>query len=153
MIVQAFPGFISLQGRAGVELAGSVLELSWAPNWRVYDAAGLKAELEKWRLPSTYVMEGEAPEHALSRIMLDQLGVKVYSVRSSSLQNFYEPSRRSPGEMHWDYCFVFSVSIHEEVKESRWLYGPRYVKPSDADVEYGSAQGGLLTRLAPPPDA
>ena len=83
----------------------------------------------------------------------DQLGVKVYSVRSSSLQNFYEPSRRSPGEMHWDYCFVFSVSIHEEVKESRWLYGPRYVKPSDADVEYGSAQGGLLTRLAPPPDA
>ena len=122
-------------------------EEEWAPNWRVYDAAGLKAELEKWRLPSTYMKEGEGPEQALSRIMLDQLGVKVYSVRLSSLQNFYEPSRRYPGKMHWDYCFVFNVSTHEEVKESPWLSNPRYVKASDQNMEFGSAQGGLLARL------
>ena len=41
MIVQALPGAISSQGRAGIELAGSVIELSLAPNW-----TGVEARLE-----------------------------------------------------------------------------------------------------------
>jgi hypothetical protein len=49
--------------------------------------------------------------------------------------------------MHWDYCFVFNVSTHEEVKESPWLAASRYVRASDETVQYGSAQGALLPRL------
>src|ERR1700679_136799 len=41
IIVQALPGAISSHGRAGVELAGSVIELSLAPNW-----TGVEARLE-----------------------------------------------------------------------------------------------------------
>jgi hypothetical protein len=79
--------------------------------------------------------------------MLDQLGIRNYRVRSSSLQNFYEPSRRYPGKMHWDYCFVFEVSTREEVKESPWLSTPTYAKLSHGNLEFGSSQAGLLTRL------
>ncbi|MDA4114804.1 MAG: hypothetical protein OK474_12240 [Thaumarchaeota archaeon] len=79
--------------------------------------------------------------------MIDQLRVEDYRVSSSSLQNFYEPSRRYPGKMHWDYCFVFNVSIKEEVKESPWLSSSRYLDTGEGKIEYGSAQGGLLTRL------
>jgi len=122
-------------------------EEEWAPNWRIYDAAGLQAEYERWRLPSTFIRQGESPEDALARIMADQLGIREYRSGPPSLQNFYEPSRRYPGKMHWDYCFVFYISTHEEVKESPWLAASRYVKPSDETVQYGSAQGGLLPRL------
>src|SRR5580658_4068075 len=75
-------------------------EDEWAPNWRIYDAAGLQTEYARWRLPSTFIREGESPEEALARIMTDQLGVREYRSGPPSLQNFYEPSRRYPGKMH-----------------------------------------------------
>jgi ADP-ribose pyrophosphatase YjhB (NUDIX family) len=92
----------------------------WAPNWSIYDSMSIATEMEKWRLPSSYVKEGESPEEGLRRVMEDQLGASRYSSEGPVLLNFYEPSRRYPGKMHWDYCFVFEVSMTEEAKKSPW---------------------------------
>jgi ADP-ribose pyrophosphatase YjhB (NUDIX family) len=119
----------------------------WAPNWRVYDTAGLAAEMAKWRLPGTYLMQGEAPEAGLRRVMENQLGVRLYSSGHAVLLNFYEPSRRYTGKMHWDYCFIFDVSTDEKVAESPWLAESTFIDPSGAKPELGSAQGEILEKL------
>ncbi|MDG6940349.1 MAG: NUDIX hydrolase [Nitrososphaerota archaeon] len=117
----------------------------WAPNWRVYEPEMLEREMRAWRLPSAYVKEGEAPEGALSRVMREQLGISRYKVAASSLENFYDPSRRFPGQMHWDYCFVFEVSTEEDVKKQPWLDAAEYVAARGA--EFGSAQEDLAKRV------
>jgi ADP-ribose pyrophosphatase YjhB (NUDIX family) len=93
------------------------------------------------------VREGEAPEDGLRRVMEDQLGVSQYSAGSSLLLNFYEPSRRYPGKMHWDYCFVFEVSTKEEMSEKPWLAEVTSVDPSGARPELGSSHGEILERV------
>jgi ADP-ribose pyrophosphatase YjhB (NUDIX family) len=120
----------------------------WAPNWRVYDPASMMAEMRKWRLPGTYVIQGEAPEAGLHRVLEDQLGVKRYSSGPPVLLNFYGLSRRYPGKMHWDYCFLFEVSTDEEVTESPWLAESTFIDPSQSRLELGSAHGEILERLA-----
>jgi ADP-ribose pyrophosphatase YjhB (NUDIX family) len=119
----------------------------WAPNLRAYDSTMLPAEMSKWRFPATYVQEGEAPEDALKRVMEDLLGVKHYSSGPQRLLNFYEPSRRYPGKMHWDYCFLFEVSTDEEVATSPWLEETKFVDPTQERPELGSSQGEVLERL------
>jgi ADP-ribose pyrophosphatase YjhB (NUDIX family) len=122
-------------------------EKEWTPNWRLYEPAQLQKELASWRLPSTYVKEGEAPRDALDRVMADQLGIGTYVADSSSMENFYEASRRYPGEMHWDYCFVFHVSTKEEPKEQAWVAESQYLHPTELKGRLGSAQESLLARL------
>jgi ADP-ribose pyrophosphatase YjhB (NUDIX family) len=119
----------------------------WTPSWRIYEPAQLKKELASWRLPSTYVKEGEGPRDALDRVMVDQLGIKSYAADSLPLENFYEESRRYPGEMHWDYCFIFQVSTKDDVKEQPWLAETRYLNPSELKGGFGSGQDALLSRL------
>ena len=119
----------------------------WAPNWRVYEPASLTADMAKWRIPSTYVREGEAPEGGLRRVMEDQLGVAHYSASQPKLLNFYEPSRRFPGKMHWDYCFVFEVATDEQAQEKPWLAEIAFIDPSIPGPELGSAQGDILKAL------
>jgi ADP-ribose pyrophosphatase YjhB (NUDIX family) len=120
----------------------------WVPNWRVYTADQLEVEKRSWRLPSTYIMEGEAPDDALARIMRDQLEVPGWGVLSSKLYNFYGPSRRYPGSMHWDYCFVYRVSSSEPVEPKPWFARVEFVKTRGMSTDaFGSAQGFLLQEL------
>ncbi len=120
----------------------------WAPNWRLYDSGQLEAELRRWRFPSSYVEEGESPEHALGRVMNEQLGVREYTLQSSRLLNFYEPSRRYPGRYHWDYCFVFRVMANFSPHDLPWFSELRYIAPSSLDAtDFGSAQGAILMAL------
>ncbi len=120
----------------------------WAPNWRIYSEDGVRNELEKWRFPSSYIMEGEHPDSTLERILKDQLGIERYSAGATSLLNFYEPSRRYPGQHHWDYCFVYHVQSEEMPPSSPWLAEARYFPAHEiGTVAFGSAQGAIAATL------
>src|SRR5208283_2508883 len=119
----------------------------WAPNWRIYEPAMLERETAGWRLPSTYVKEGEAPREALDRVVVDQVGIKKYVVRGDTLENFYDESRRYPGKMHRDYCFVFKVSTEEEGTVMPWISEIGHSDPAGVRGRAGSAQEYLLSRL------
>jgi ADP-ribose pyrophosphatase YjhB (NUDIX family) len=120
----------------------------WAPNWRLYNPDALPKEFGSWRFPSSYIREGESPDETLSRVIKDQLGLANFKVLSSKLLNFYEPSRRYPERMHWDYCFVYDVEINDIPVLKPWFSSLEYVDLKTLDQkEFGSAQGGLLKEL------
>lgn len=127
----------------------NVIWQQWAPNWKGYEPERLSAEMVRWRLPATYVREGEAPKDGLRRVMEDQLGVKRYSSAEPRLLNFYEPSRRFPGRMHWDYCFVFDVSTDQDVKQQEWLTDVAFMDPSGVKSELGSAHSEIFESIFP----
>jgi len=95
------------------------------------------------------VREGEAPKDGLRRVMEDQLGVKRYSSAEPRLLNFYEPSRRFPGRMQWDYCFVFDVSTDQDVKQQEWLTDVAFMDPSGVKSELGSAHSEIFESIFP----
>ncbi|MEM0117768.1 MAG: hypothetical protein QXV32_04920 [Conexivisphaerales archaeon] len=122
----------------------------WAPNWRLYDEAGISVELSRWRFPSSYVAIGEHPDETLQRIMFSQLGIRNYSApEGMKLYSFYSPSRRYPGEYHWDYCFLYRVETDGEPVKSEWIDELGYFELERMKEEdFGSAQGGLLVAIA-----
>ncbi len=120
----------------------------WAPNWRIYSEEGIGNELQKWRFPSSYIIEGEHPDSTLRRLLRDQLGIEKYSISDSTLLNFYEPSRRYPGQHHWDYCFIYHVETEEIPPLSPWFSEIKYVPAHDLDEgAFGSAQGEIASAL------
>lgn len=122
----------------------------WAPNWRLYDSDSLANEYRSWRFPSSYIREGESPEDTLSRLMGDQLGVASFEVVSSRLLNFYEPSRRYPERMHWDYCFVYDLKVDEHPVLKPWYSSLEFMDLKTLEpTDFGSSQGGLLKAIAP----
>jgi ADP-ribose pyrophosphatase YjhB (NUDIX family) len=125
----------------------------WAPNWRIYDEASMEMEFKKWRFPSTYVKMGEHPQDAIARVMKDQLEFDDYSVEYSELLNYYYPSRRYPGNMHWDYCFIYYVKSNVTPKPKPWFSEIRYVSFQVLkEGDFGSAQGALLEVLSTKPN-
>jgi ADP-ribose pyrophosphatase YjhB (NUDIX family) len=122
----------------------------WAPNWRIYSDESLNREFRSWRFPSSYVKSGEHPDDALSRVMKDQLGVSKFIVKDSRLVNYYAPSRRYKGEMHWDYCFVYNVEIEDSPSPKPWLDAVRYLPIDELkEEEFGSGQGSLIELVKP----
>ncbi len=120
----------------------------WAPNWRIYDPVSLSEEYRRWRFPSTYHFEGEAPEEALGRVMVEQLGLPQYAVTNHRLKSYFSPSRRFPGEMHWDYCFFFEISLKDPPVGRPWFSAVEFREGSSLrPLEFGSAQGALLEDL------
>ena len=123
----------------------------WAPNWRIYDPISLAEEYRRWRFPSSYIAEGEAPEETLRRVMEDQLGAKHYEVTTSTMKNYFGPSRRFAGEMHWDYCFLFQVKVPRVPDLPPWFSALEFRDPTLLkEIEFGSAQGALLNDIAAP---
>src|SRR5271169_6517628 len=83
----------------------------WMSSWRNYSAEELKKIYEEWRLPSSYLLEGENPVDAIKRIMGGQLGIKKCQVSGSPMAFSYtSPSSWYRGYDHWDLAFVYSVS-------------------------------------------
>lgn len=120
----------------------------WAPNWQLYEEERLETEFSKWRFPSSYVNEGEHPDDTLARILRGQLGIKDYEVKAWRLVNFYTPSRRYPGKMHWDYCFLYDVKTEQTPSKKPWLEKLEFVARSELkEDDFGSAQGSLLEYL------
>jgi len=87
----------------------------WMVSWRYYSSDELAKSYEEWRLPSSYLLEGENPLDSIRRIMAGQLGIKKYEVSGSPMVFSYtSPSSWYPGSDHWDLAFAYSVSIKSE---------------------------------------
>ena len=82
MCISVF-GLVRRQGKKGVLLglprqdARWIAE--WVSGWKNYDEKELIESYNQWRLPSTYLMEGENPADALRRIMENQLEIKYFT--------------------------------------------------------------------------
>lgn len=85
----------------------------WISSWKNYTDKDLAEAYKQWRLPSTYLREGEHPETALRRIMEDQLGIGDYSLAKKGPQvfSYTAPSDWYPGNNHWDLAFVYDVRV------------------------------------------
>ncbi len=84
----------------------------WISGWKSYSEKELAETLAQWRLPSSYLKEGEHPEEALRRIMEDQLGIGDYSIskkKGPRIFSYTSPSDWYPGNNHWDLAFVYEV--------------------------------------------
>ncbi len=120
----------------------------WSPNIRLMNQERLKKFTKSWLFPGGYVREGEAPEEALKRILKEQLGIKSFSAGPGKLYNFYDPSNIFPGNMHWDYCFVFKVKTNEEIRKRPWFSSIEFVDPRDfGRDDFTSAQGDLALAI------
>ncbi len=125
-------------------------QAEWASNWRGYDKQKMDREMVSWRLPSSYIFEGESTDETLRRIMNNQLGINEYKIDSSRLVNYYEPSTRDPRVRHWDYCFVYYVETNQEptAKNLPWFSYLGFVTSNDLRKEdFGSGIGDLAESL------
>ena len=120
----------------------------WLPNVKLMNADRLKTFKNGWTFPASYIREGETPEVTLHRIVGEQLGVRSYHIARQKLYNFYDPSYMFPGKMHWDYCFVFKISIPSQSIKSQWVSTAKFVDVSKlAMSDFSSAQGELAQTL------
>ncbi len=123
-------------------------EAEWAPNFAAYDPKDREAEFRSWRLPASYLYEGEHPDQAFERVMEDQLGVEDYRAGPASIRAFYDPSDWFPGELHYDLCFVYEVEAEPPLKVPPWFRALEYVECSSLRRgDFGSAMGDLAVDL------
>jgi ADP-ribose pyrophosphatase YjhB (NUDIX family) len=120
----------------------------WAPNWTAYGPGDVEEEYDMWRLPGTYLYEGEHPDDALKRVVEDQLGLKAYDVTDRRFLNFHDPSDWYPGRKHWDFCFVYEVETSASIERPPWWAELDYVDLRGTKPEaFGSAIGDLAKAL------
>jgi hypothetical protein len=81
----------------------------WYPQFQSYTEEELSSEWRIARIPSVYLREGEHPDHALRRILRDQLRVKRFSAKGPEVRSYTGWSDWYPGHRHWDLCFVYRV--------------------------------------------
>ncbi|HWG92244.1 MAG TPA: hypothetical protein VNZ52_15445 [Candidatus Thermoplasmatota archaeon] len=83
----------------------------WAPNLPYYEGELRRKVFSGLRLPATYLRVGEAPEHAARRVWRDQLGfTDEPHLGTPRIVSEAGPSRRYPGEQHWDLLFLYPVA-------------------------------------------
>jgi hypothetical protein len=91
----------------------------WISGWKSYSEKELQEAYRQWRLPSTYLREGEHPEQAIKRIMEDQVGIGDYSLskKGPRVFSYTSPSDWYPGNNHWDLAFVYDVKVRKGSKD------------------------------------
>jgi len=93
--------------------------VKWVPQWSIYPKEEMDDVFDKQsRLPSTYLLEGEHPEEALRRLLLEQLGIEKFGRTSLQVLSFSSPSDWYPGESHWDLVFVYTIVEWEPPKKN-----------------------------------
>jgi hypothetical protein len=148
MCISVF-GVVRRQGKKGVLLGLPKPDNRWASEWisawKNYEEKELAESYRQWRLPSTYLMEGENPDDAIRRIMTDQLEIDGYSL-SKNGPKFYSyntPSEWYPGNNHWDLALVYEVKIKSKYQPAKnipkWWQELYFVKKKKdfRDREYG----------------
>ena len=86
----------------------------WMPSWHYYSTEELSKIYDEWRLPSSYLLEGEHPVSAIKRIVEGQLGIRRYEMSGSPMVFSYtSPSSWYRGNKHWDLALVYSLSIND----------------------------------------
>lgn len=82
----------------------------WQPNMALYGGARREALFEGWRLPATYLREGEHPEAAAYRVWTDQLGLEADpDLPQPRVVSEAAASRSTPEARHWDLVFAYEL--------------------------------------------
>jgi|SRR5579872_6224058 len=104
----------------------------WLSAWKAYTEKELTDAYSQWRLPSSYLREGEHPEEAIRRIMEDQLGIGDYSLskKGPKIFSYTSPSDWYPGNSHWDLAVVYDVRVRGKgLKDTpKWWQELEFVK-------------------------
>ncbi len=120
----------------------------WQPNIDAYTPAAQEAEFRSWRLPASFLFEGEHPADTARRVMRDQLQVPVRRLAAPEVHAFHDPSSWYPGHRHYDLCFVYEVrGIAPRAIPPWWqrleFVEPRFLRSQDL----GSAMSDLVRKL------
>jgi ADP-ribose pyrophosphatase YjhB (NUDIX family) len=132
---------------------------AWLGHWsmfRVYKdlfPAEYEQQFLRWLFPSTYLFEGEHPDDALKRVLVEQLTLKRFDVTyPGKLLVFSDPSDWYPGRKHWDFCFVYDVALKQNLPKvgPPWFSEMKFVDPVNEKLShdsFGSEQGDLAEKL------
>jgi|HubBroStandDraft_6_1064221.scaffolds.fasta_scaffold1176146_1 hypothetical protein len=94
----------------------------WLGSWKNYSEKEIVEAYNQWRLPSSYLREGEHPEESIRRIMTDQLEMSDYSIseKGPKIFSYNSPSDWYPGNNHWDFAIVYDVKVKgkDQTKET-----------------------------------
>ncbi len=120
----------------------------WAPNWLVYAKDRVQDEYRSWRLPASYLYEGESPDETAWRVLKDQLGLRAARPDAPSCYAFYDPSSWYPGHRHYDLCFVYEVRSDAPKRIPAWWDRLEFVTlASLRKQELGSGMSDLVRAL------
>lgn len=120
----------------------------WAPNFLVYSKSDLADEFRLWRLPASYLLEGEHPDEAAGRVLRDQLGFPARPLHHPDVYTFHDPSTWFPGKKHYDLCFVYDVRGLSPSEVPAWWQRLEFVDPKTLrKEELGSAMSDLMRVL------
>ncbi len=124
----------------------------WAPNWLVYTKESLEDEYRFWRLPASYLYEGENPDDTARRVLKDQLRIRDGKLGPLSHYAFHDPSSWYPGRRHYDLCFVYEArgSLPKTIPE--WWERLDFIDLKVLrKMDLGSSMGDLMKvlRLSP----
>lgn len=85
-------------------------EEQWAPNLAIYSEAMLKGAFAGLRFPASYLRVGEDPRDCALRVWRDQLAFPgAPQLAGPRILSEAGPSRRYPGESHWDVVFLYEA--------------------------------------------
>lgn len=120
----------------------------WQPNIGTYTSRDQEAEFSSWRLPASFLYEGEHPTDTARRVMRDQLRIGVKELGAPEIHSFYDPSTWYPGHHHYDLCFVYEVHADPPRAVPSWWQRLEFVEPRFLrSKELGSAMNDLVRRL------
>ncbi len=120
----------------------------WAPNWLVYRKESVDDELRSWRLPASYLYEGENPDHTALRVARDQLRLPKAHVDRPACHAFYDESSWYPDHKHFDLCFVYETRGTAPKTTPPWWGRLEWVDPAFLrKQDLGSAMGDLVRKI------
>lgn len=144
---------IARQGRkflAGIPEEHPKWGEEWAPNFLVYSKTDLADEYRSWRLPASYLFEGEHPDDTARRVLRDQLQLGSRALHDPQVYAFHDPSSWFPGKKHYDLCFVYEVRGLSPKARPPWWKRLEFVDRKTLHTEeLGSAMSDLMKVLRP----
>ncbi len=137
---------------AGIPKAHARWTKEWAPNWLVYAKEAVENEMESWRLPASYLYEGENPDVAATRVARDQLRLPSAKLEHPACFAFYDNSSWYAGHKHYDLCFVYEARTSIPKPIPPWWTRLEWLEPSVLrKQELGSAMSDLVRALTRSP--
>lgn len=130
---------VSKRGRvlAGKPRMNAKWRDEWWASWNGYTPEEQAEMLEQWRLPSTYLREGEHPEAALKRVLEKQLGAKKWSMKGLTVVSYTAKSDWYPPHAHWDLAFVYDVDAAVPEASRNWRELKWFTPAEGARMDFG----------------
>lgn len=119
----------------------------WAEKWGL--ALGYPERWkDKWQIPASYLRFGEHPDEAAERVVKDQLKIGKSEMRFLGLQSHAADSSVSPGNLHWDLCFIYESKTDGPLESPEWFKELRFFKTNELPkTDMGRGHGDLIATL------